>query len=96
MTEKEKLHQAKSIYQAGLKLVQTTPEPAGQKFPIGTRVRITKDGGDFRGRMATVKYTYAHAYPGFNHNNVKDYCLDIEGVGIVAWFKETSLQKDLP
>lgn len=78
---------------AGLKRVDTTPEPTGQKFPNGSRVRIVDDLGSgmshFQsGVNATVVYTYAHAYGG---NDVKSYCLDIDDYGQVSWYHEWQL-----
>ena len=91
MTDREE--QAQAIYAAGLKQVEETPEPEGQKFPKGARVRIADDLGPFMSHFqsgvdATVLYTYAHAYGG---GNVKDYCLDIDGGGSVAWYHENQL-----
>lgn len=83
---------AKEIYAAGLKRVATTPEPKGQKFPNGSRVRVGKmptHMAHFRGECnATVRYTYAHAYGG---SDVKSYCLDIDGYGVAGWYKEQQL-----
>ena len=45
MNYETRLKQAKSYYAAGLERVKTTPEPKGQKFPIGTRVMIDDDLG---------------------------------------------------
>ena len=40
------------------------------------------------GVNATVRYTYAHAYGG---DDVKSYCLDVDGRGEVSWYKEWQL-----
>lgn len=85
--------QAQGVYQAGMKKVAETPEPEGQKFPCGSRVRIADDlGPSMRhfesGVDATVEYVYAHAYGG---SDVKSYCLNIDGCGSVAWYYEHQL-----
>ena len=86
--------QARAIYQQGLENVKNKPVPVGQKYPPGTRVKITNNLGHsmrhfYGGKEATVMYTYAHAYW---ENNVKDYCLDIDGIGQVSWYHEHQLQ----
>jgi len=91
---KERADQANSIYQQGIENVKNKPVPKGQKFQPGTRVKIIDDLGTSMshfpsGKEATVKYTYAHAYGG---DNVKNYCLDIDGVGEVSWYYEHQLQ----
>ena len=89
--EREK--QAKEIYNLGMEMVKTTPEPEGQKYPKGTRVKISDTLPPYmqffeRGKNATVLYTHAHAYGG---NDVKDYCIDIDGSGPVSWYNEDQL-----
>lgn len=87
-----RLEVAKGIYAAGLHKVTTTPEPQGQKFPVGSRVIISEhcvaafDLPD--GTEATVNYTYAHAYGG---SDVKSYSLNIDGFGDILWFDERHL-----
>jgi len=78
--------------------IATKPEPKGQKFPIGTRIRIADDLGTPMSHFpkeldATVKYTYAHAFGG---KDVKSYCLDIDGYGQVAWYFEHQLTEITP
>jgi len=90
----DRLAYAMTIYQCGQEAVKTHPVPAGQKYPPGTRVRITTPGErmvlpSLSGRTATVLYTDAHAYGG---DDVKSYCLDVDDFGRVAWFKETELE----
>jgi hypothetical protein len=73
--------------------VASTPEPQGQKFPNGSRVRIADDLGEsmshFQGGVnATVCYTHAHAYGG---DAVEEYCLDIDNYGRVSWYEEWQL-----
>lgn len=85
---------ANGIYEQGLLRVKNTPEPKGQKFLIGTRVKISdylgKSMSHFpSGKLATVLYTYAHAYWG---NDVKSYCLDVDGIGSVAWYDESQIE----
>lgn len=80
-------------YQQALNRVKKTPEPKGQKFPIGTRVRIADDLGSSmshfpKGVAATVMYTYGHAY---DDDDVKNYCLDIDGIGKTSWYYEHQL-----
>ena len=79
-------------YQEGLDRVATTPQPKEQKFPIGTKVRIADDLGQFmshftKGVNATVEYTHAHAYGG----SAKSYSLNIDGKGSTAWYEEHQL-----
>lgn len=86
---------AQEFHARGMDKVATTPEPKGQKFPCGSRVRIADDLGEgmshFTGGVnATVQYTYAHAYGG---NDVKSYSLDIDGKGSVSWYHEHQLTK---
>ena len=92
MDYETRLAQAKGIYAAGLNNVATTPEPEGQKFPNGSRVRVCKMNSymaHFPGECnATVRYTYAHAYGG---DDVKRYCLDIDDYGEVSWYEEGQL-----
>ena len=93
MTTEERYAQAQRIHKAGLEKVATTLPPEGQKYAIGTRVRIADDLGPSMshftsGANATVKHTYAHAYGG---SNVKSYCLDIDGEGQVSWYLEHHL-----
>jgi len=67
-----------------------------QKFPTGTRVRIANElpiymrHFDGKGELATVIYTYAQAYGGYDY---KSYCLDIDGLGITSWYEENLLTK---
>lgn len=80
-------------YLAAMEVVATTPEPKGQKFPCGSRVRIADDlGYSMRhfpsGVNATVLHTYAHAYGG---NDVKSYALCIDDYGHSSWYDEHQL-----
>ena len=84
---------AAAMYQQGLENVKNNPEPEGQKFPVGSRVKINKDLGasmsHFKSDVtATVEYTYAHAYGG---HDVKSYSLYIDDHGSVAWYREDQL-----
>ncbi len=88
-----RLAEAQSYHAACMKRMESRPEPEGQKFPRGTRVRIADDLGKsmdhfLSGRNATVKYTYAHAFGG---DHVKTYCLDIDDYGEVSWYNEDQL-----
>lgn len=92
---KERLSEATSHHEAGMSRVKNTKAPQGQKFPCRSRVRIAKDLGSSMGHFesdcdATVKYTYAHAYGG---DDVKSYCLDIDGSGECSWYEEWHLTK---
>ena len=85
--------QANANYQSALERVKTTPPPEGQLYAPGTRVRIADDLGSMMshfpsGLDATVLYTYAHAYGG---DDVKSYCLDLDGRGSCSWYKEHQL-----
>lgn len=84
-----------AAYAQAMDNVATQPEPNGQKYPIGTRVRITSDLGvpmsHFpMGVGATVAYTYAHAFGG---RDAETYCLDVDGYGRVSWYFEHQLTK---
>ena len=79
---------AKANYQEGLSRVATEPEPDGQKFGCGSRVKIAHGGHIGAGKEATVNYVHAHAYGG---TDVKAYSLDVDGVGHVSWFDEGQL-----
>ncbi len=89
-----RLSDATAHYKLGLERVATTPYPEGQKFAPGSRVRITDDLGysmehfPGAGKLATVKYTHAHAY---RSTSVKSYCLDIDDYGEVSWYSEHQL-----
>ena len=84
---------ATALYNTGMERVKTTPEPKGQKFPVGSRVHIAKNLGSSMSHFpsdvnATVQYVYAHAFGG---SNIKSYSLNIDGVGSVAWYYENQL-----
>lgn len=70
------------------------PTPKGQKFKIGTRVKIAKDLGrtmtpHFKsGCEATVAHSYKQMFGG---DNVTSYCLNVEGKGLVSWYYEHQL-----
>lgn len=84
---------AKAYYQNGLERVANTPEPEGQKFPVGSRVKILGDASPHprigTGKVAVVEYVYAHAYGG---DNVKSYSLNIDG-NSWAWYDESQLER---
>ena len=86
--------EASAYYAKGMQRVEDTPEPEGQKFPCGSRVRIADNLGRAMRHFpssvnATVKHVYAHAFGG---DNVTSYCLDIDGYGEVSWFHESQLK----
>ena len=93
MSWEERKALAENIYRQGLLNVKNNPEPDGQKFPVGSRVRIASDLGSWMrhfpaGKDATVGYTHAHAYGG---NDIKSYSLIVDGHGSVAWYDESQL-----
>ena len=85
---------ARNPHAEGVNIVATTPEPKGQKFPVGSRVKIADDLGPAMrhfsgaGKLATVEYTYGHAFSG---GDVQQYSLDVDGIGSVAWYYESQL-----
>ena len=88
-----RLAEAQSYHALCMERMKSKPEPEGQKFPVGTRVRIADDLGKSMahfpsGMNATVEYTYAHAYGG---DDVKSYSLIIDGRGSSAWYCEHQL-----
>jgi len=88
-----RLSEAKSYIANCLERMESQPEPEGQKFPRGTRVRIADDLGETMshfpsGLNATVKYTSAHA---FGSKHIDSYCLDIDDYGEVSWYYEHQL-----
>lgn len=93
LSDSQRYSQASAYCAAGMQRVANDPPPAGQKYAPGARVRIADDLGlamrHFpKGRMATVLYTYAHAFGG---DDVTSYCLDVDGVGKTSWYKEDQL-----
>lgn len=93
MDSQERHAQARAYHDEGMRRVQSTPAPEGQKFPIGARVRIADDLSRSmshfpKGKLATVVHTYAHAFGG---DDVKSYCLDVDGLGRTSWYYEHQL-----
>ena len=99
MDEQERLKWARyrekcrQQYERGMERVRTTPEPEGQKFACGSRVRIADDLGPWMwhfpsGVNATVVYCYDHAFEG---GDTDSYCLDVDGEGKISWYKEWQL-----
>ena len=89
-------HDAHSYHSAAMRRVETTPAPDEQKFKPGARVRITDHLGTPMnyfpaGRLATVLHTYAHAFERDDERSLKLYCLDVDGIGSVAWYEEWQL-----
>lgn len=92
----ERLANAKSTYTEGLRQVENTPTPKGQKFPPALFVKIGKDLGATMqhfdaDRYAMVEYTHSHAYGG---SDVKSYSLLVryeDGWSSVAWYDEWQL-----
>jgi len=93
MNSSARLAQATAMYNKGQDNIKNKAEPEGQKFPNGSRVHIASDLGASMSHFesdcdATVVNTYAHAYGG---DDVKSYCLDIDGHGEVSWYEEHQL-----
>jgi hypothetical protein len=91
----QRLADAKGVYAAGMERVATTPAPKGQKFPVGSFVRIGKLPACMShfpsNTPAKVEHTYAHAYGG---KDVKSYSLLVKEEDrwdSVAWFEENQL-----
>lgn len=92
-TPSKRYAEADAYHSRAMARVATTPAPAGQKYPPGTRVRIADDLGPsmrhfIAGKLATVHHTYAHAYGG---TDVGHYFLDIDGYGRSGWYLEHQL-----
>ena len=88
MTHEEKYDQARARFQTAQEKVRATPPPVSQKFPPGSRVRISPESDWYPGELATVEYTYGHAYGG---DNVRDYSLFVDRRGSSSWFDEDLL-----
>lgn len=91
-TYEERLAGAQGIYAQGLENVKNDPEPKGQKFANGSKVRIADDLGESMSHFqsgvdAIVEYTYDHAYGG---GDVESYSLLIDG-NSSAWYEEHQL-----
>lgn len=98
MDYQQRAAEASAYHQSALRRVAETPPPAGQKFTPGTRVKIADDLGLHMshfpaGKLATVLHTYAHAYGGTDERSVQQYCLDVDGIGGVAWYDECQLSE---
>lgn len=88
--------EAHSYHESSMRRVKVTPPPTGQKFMPGTRVKIAKNLGERMShfpsdKMATVQHTYAHAFDRDDERSLKQYCLDIDGIGEVSWYGEDQL-----
>lgn len=95
--QQQRFAEASAHYQAALRRVAETPAPIGQKFAPGTRVKIIEDLGPHMrhfpaGKLATVKYTYAHAYGRTDARSLQQYSLDIDGIGSSSWYDESQLE----
>lgn len=96
MDYQQRFAEACAYYQTALRRVTETPPPHGQKFAPGARVKIADDLGPSMphfpsGKLATVQYTYAHAYATTDKRSIRLYCLDIDGIGNVSWYDEYQL-----
>ena len=92
----QRLQHAKRIHADGLRRVENTGEPSGQKFPVGSFVKIADDLGSYMshfpaGLYAQIGYTHAHAYGG----DADSYSLFVRFEGSrwssVAWSEEHQL-----
>lgn len=96
MMQDQRAAEANSYVAAAEQWVKDSPPPSGQKFAIGSRVRIADDlGAAMRhfphGQDATVLYTYAHAFKCDDLRSLSQYALDIDGLGFNAWYDEDQL-----
>lgn len=96
MNYEQRYAEASAHYQAAMRRVAETSPPVGQKFLPDTRVYIDDDLGPRMshfpaGKLATVKYTYEHAYGSPSAYGEHQYHLDVDGVGEVAWYNESQL-----
>lgn len=93
MSPEQRHKYMQSIYEAGLKRVREIPEPVGQKFPVGSFVRIAdKHNKGQSEQFAKVQYTYAHAYEGddvTNYSLLVRYAHNSWSSG--AWYFESQL-----
>lgn len=96
MDYEQRFAAASAHHQQALRRVAETPPPTGQKFAPGTRVKIADNLGPHMshfpaGKLATVEYTYAHAYGTTDKRSLQQYSLDIDDIGGVAWYDECQL-----
>ena len=85
--------EAMAYHEACKERMKTRPQPKGQKFDVGSRVRISDELGKmmchFRsGEEATVMYVYAHMYGG---SDIESYSLQFDDGGTSAWYWESQL-----
>lgn len=79
------------------RIAQTPKTPATvNKFNPGDRVKIADSLGNHMahfpfGKLATVKYTYAQSYGSKDDRSMQQYCLDVDGIGVVSWYDEQQL-----
>lgn len=100
---KNRYEEAQGYYATGLHRVKTTKAPSGQKFPVGSFVKIAKDLGPNMShftsdKFAQVEYTYSHAFPpedGYGGKDIKNYSLLIRYSpskwSSSAWYMENQL-----
>jgi hypothetical protein len=96
MINEKRCAEAKNYHAAAMERVKNTPAPEGQKYKPGQRVRIADNlrrSMSFfpRGRCGTVHHTYSHAYQTSDERSLSQYCIDIDGIGAVAWYDENQL-----
>lgn len=93
----ERFLDAKAVNESGMRRVKQTPEPVGQKFPIGSFVMVGKNLGGCMSHFpkdlpACIEYTYCHA---FGTSDVKSYSLLIRFSenkwSSVSWYYEDQL-----
>lgn len=85
---------------SGINRIAQTPNAQAtvNKFNTGDRVKISDNLGHHMahypsGNLAIVKYTYAQAYRSTDDRSMQQYCLDVDGIGIVSWYDESQLSK---
>ena len=97
MDYQQRFEDASAYYKDAMRRVAETQPPIGQKFAPGARVKISDNLGQHMshfpsGKMATVRYTYAHAFGRTDTRSLQQYCLDIDEVGEVSWYDEDQLE----
>ena len=88
--------EAMRYHKASMQRVKDTAPPERQKFKPGARVKIAENLGHHMshfpsGTEATVHHTYAHAYQRKDERSLRQYCLDVDGHGLVSWYNEDQL-----
>jgi len=98
--------EAKAYYKRCLLEIMSKRVPKGQKYPPGARVFISNKMPPWmnhfdRGVIGTVEYTYTHMfrnpenpdYDDLKNEHSKEYSINIDGQGSVAWYGEDLLTR---